>query len=113
METLVIFEQMTQSSNWNGRNALVTGATGLLGSALTAELLRRGCRVTALVRDHDPQSELLRSGTISQVTVVQGALEDYASLERAINENECDTVFHLGAQTTAQAMCCRIPKSMP
>jgi len=70
-----------------------------LGSALTAELLRRGTRVTALVRDPDPQSELIRSGTIQQVTVVQGALEDYASVERAINENEVDTVFHLGAQT--------------
>lgn len=70
-----------------------------MGSALTAELLRRGTRVTALVRDPDPQSELIRSGTIQQVTVVQGALEDYASVERAINENEVDTVFHLGAQT--------------
>jgi CDP-glucose 4,6-dehydratase len=100
LENLVASNQfMTPQSQWNTRCALVTGATGLLGSALTAELLRRGTRVTALVRDPDPQSELLRSGTIQQVTVVQGALEDYASIERAINENECDTVFHLGAQT--------------
>jgi CDP-glucose 4,6-dehydratase len=90
---------MQTTNSWGARCALVTGATGLLGSALIAELLRRGTRVTALVRDPDPQSELLRSGTINKVSVVQGALEDYASIERAINENECDTVFHLGAQT--------------
>jgi len=90
---------MEAENSWSSRCALVTGATGLLGSALIAELLRRGARVTALVRDADPQSELIRTGTIRHVTVSQGSLEDYASLERAINENECDTVFHLGAQT--------------
>jgi CDP-glucose 4,6-dehydratase len=31
--------------------------------------------------------------------VVNGELEDYAAVERAINEQEVDTVFHLGAQT--------------
>jgi CDP-glucose 4,6-dehydratase len=31
--------------------------------------------------------------------VVNGALEDYAAVERAINEHEIETVFHLGAQT--------------
>jgi CDP-glucose 4,6-dehydratase len=30
--------------------------------------------------------------------VVNGRLEDYDTLERAINEHEVDTVFHLGAQ---------------
>ncbi|MBL8230823.1 MAG: GDP-mannose 4,6-dehydratase [Bryobacterales bacterium] len=90
---------MTVDNWWNGRRVLITGATGLLGSAMAADLLRRGAQVTALVRDHDPQSELIRSGIIRKVTVVQGALEDYASVERAINENDCETVFHLGAQT--------------
>ena len=51
-----------------------------------------------LVRDWDPRSELVRSGTIQACRVVQGALEDYASLERAISEHEVDTVIHLGAQ---------------
>jgi CDP-glucose 4,6-dehydratase len=35
---------------------------------------------------------------IGRTTVVNGRLEDYATLERAINEHEVDTVFHLGAQ---------------
>lgn len=79
--------------------ALVTGATGLVGSCLTRRLVGRGDAVVVLVRDADPQSELLRSGTIDRVSVVNGCLEDYACVERAVNEHEVDTVFHLGAQT--------------
>lgn len=86
-------------SDWSGRVVLVTGATGLVGSWLTPKLLERGAKVVALVRDADPQSELVRSGTIARCTVVSGRLESLQDLERAVVEHEVDTVFHLGAQT--------------
>lgn len=84
---------------WAGRRVFVTGATGIVGSALVRRLVDEGAYVVALVRDWDPQSELIRSRTIDRCAVVTGALEDYGALERAINEHEVDTVFHLGAQT--------------
>lgn len=84
---------------WSGKRVFVTGATGMVGAWLVRELLSRGAYVVALIRDADPQSELFRSDTIAKVTVVNGALEDLWALERAINEHEVDTVFHLGAQT--------------
>ena len=84
---------------WDAKRVLVTGATGLVGSWLTRRLLERGAQVVVLVRDWDPQSDLVRSGTINRVTVVQGRLEEYADCERAISEHDIDTVFHLGAQT--------------
>jgi CDP-glucose 4,6-dehydratase len=84
---------------WTDRHVLVTGATGMIGSWLCHRLLEAGSRVVALVRDADPQSELLRSGTIDCLNVIQGRLEHYADVERAICEAEVDTVFHLGAQT--------------
>jgi CDP-glucose 4,6-dehydratase len=77
----------------------VTGATGFIGSWLARALLEQGAYVVTLVRDWDPQSALIRSGDVQKTRVVSGALEDYATLERAINEHEPDTVFHLGAQT--------------
>ncbi|CAN5270714.1 GDP-mannose 4,6-dehydratase [soil metagenome] len=86
-------------SNLSERRIFVTGATGIVGSWLVRRLLDEGAYVVALVRDADPQSELFRSGTVRQVSVVSGALEDYTTLERAINEHETDTVFHLAAQT--------------
>jgi CDP-glucose 4,6-dehydratase len=87
------------SSFWKDRRVFVTGATGIVGAWLVKDLLTRGACVVALVRDLDPQSELYRSKDIDRVSVVNGALEDFGSVERAINENEVDNVFHLGAQT--------------
>jgi CDP-glucose 4,6-dehydratase len=83
--------------------AFVTGATGLVGSALVRRLLADGTDVVALVLDPDPQSELYRSGTVERVTVVAGRLEDLDTVERAIAVHEPDTVFHLGAQTLVGA----------
>ena len=87
------------SDFWQGRKIFITGATGMIGSWLVKESLSAGASVVALVQDADPQSELYRSGDIQRVSVVSGALEDFWTLERAINLHEVDTVFHLGAQT--------------
>lgn len=87
------------SGFWQDRRVLVTGATGLVGSWLAKALVEQGTYLVALVRDWDPQSELVRSGAIHETHVVNGMLEDYAAIERAINEHEIETVFHLGAQT--------------
>lgn len=84
--------------NWSERKVFVTGATGIVGSWLVKRLLKLGAGVVILVRDWDPQTELVRSGDILRTSVVNGCLEDYGTLERAINEHEVDTVFHLGAQ---------------
>ncbi len=84
---------------WSNRRTFVSGATGLVGSWLVKALVAQQAYVVALVRDWDPHTELVRSGTINEVHVVNGVLEDYATIERAINEHEAETVFHLGAQT--------------
>ena len=84
---------------WIDRPVFVTGATGLLGSHLTAELLARGAEVVCLVRDRVARSHFYRLGLERRVAVVSGALEDQPLLTRALNEYEIETVFHLGAQT--------------
>lgn len=84
--------------SWRGKAVLVTGATGIVGSWLCRRLIAESAEVVVLIRDWDPRSELVRSGTIQSCRVVQGALEDYASLERAISEHEVGSVIHLGAQ---------------
>lgn len=88
---------------WRGRRVLVTGATGMVGAWLVKELLSRGASVVGLVRDADPQSELYRSGDVRGISVVNGRLEDFSTVERAVNEHGTDVVFHLGAQTIVGA----------
>lgn len=84
---------------WLDRPVFVTGCTGVLGSWLTIALVDAGAAVTGLVRDEVPFSYLRRSGYEDRIRVVRGDVTDYALLERALNEYESDTVFHLAAQT--------------
>lgn len=84
---------------WRRSRVFVTGASGLLGSALVSELVAQGADVTVLLRDWVPASRLVQSGLAGRTTVVGGDLQDLALLVRALNEYEIDTVFHLGAQT--------------
>ncbi|WP_394158102.1 GDP-mannose 4,6-dehydratase [Bacillus altitudinis] len=86
------------SGFWNGKNVFVTGCTGLLGSYLVKELIDQGANVTGLVRDQVPRSNLYQGGQFEKMNVVQGALEDMQTIERALGEYEIDTVFHLAAQ---------------
>ena len=84
---------------WPARSVLVTGAAGLVGSHLVAELLASGADVAVFLRDHDRRSELFRSGNIERVAVTEGELESLADVERAIAESGASVVFHLAAQT--------------
>jgi CDP-glucose 4,6-dehydratase len=90
---------VTNHDFWRERRVFVTGATGIVGSWLVRELLAHGASVAVLVRDADPQSELLRSGDVQRCTVFNGTVEDLWTLERAISLHESEYVFHLAAQT--------------
>ena len=96
-------ESVGVSEFWQGRRVFVTGGTGLVGSWLVRELVDLGADVTVLVRDFDPQSELIRSGLLKRTSVVNGAVEDYATIERALVGHDIGTVFHLAAQTIVGA----------
>jgi len=88
-----------QRQFWRDRPTLVTGASGLVGGWLVKRLQALGADVVCLVRDWVPQSELVRSGLVDDVTVVRGDIRDADLLERALGEYEVTTVIHLAAQT--------------
>jgi CDP-glucose 4,6-dehydratase len=85
-------------SFWKDRSVLVTGVTGFLGLWLTRRLLDQQANVVGLVRDVVPQSPFYGAGLVERITTVRGTVDDYAVLERVLNEYEVDTVFHLAAQ---------------
>lgn len=90
-------------SFWEGRKVLVTGCTGFLGWWLTSELVKNKAEVVGLVRDLTPKAPFFAKGTDKSITMVRGQIEDYDTVERAINEYEIDTVFHLAAQAIVGA----------
>ncbi len=74
--------------------ALVTGATGLVGSHLVRALRERGDAVRALVRDPERARSLLSEG--GEIELVKGDLLDPVSLERAARGVE--VVYHCAAR---------------
>jgi len=96
-------EKLTKPFTWKEVRVFVTGAAGFVGGWLVRALRENLANVVVLIHNSDPQSDLFRSGMISQVKVVNGRLEDFGVLEQAINENEIEVVLHLGAQTLVRA----------
>jgi len=86
-------------SYWNDKRVFVTGATGLLGSALVKEMVRNKADIVCLLRDWVPASELFRNENVNDVTIVSGAITNQLLIERTLGEYEIETVFHLAAQT--------------
>ena len=69
----------------------VTGATGFIGTALVAELVRCGNRVRALTRAASDRTGL----ALEHVSLVTGDILDRDSLERGMAG--CSRVFHVAA----------------
>jgi len=90
--------------DWKGKNVLVTGASGFVGSWLAKSLVEKKANVIALVRDHVPDSPLIYMGTYPKLkAVVDGDIINYHSVNRVFNEYDIDTCFHLAAQTIVGA----------
>ncbi len=90
-------------SFWQHRNVFVTGATGFVGAYITRKLIAQQARVICLQRDGVRANSLDLFNLRQHVTVIQGALEDYALMERILNEYEIESVFHLAAQAIVGA----------
>jgi CDP-glucose 4,6-dehydratase len=88
---------------WRGRSVLVTGAGGFVGSWLAKGLVEAGALVTVILRDEPGLSNFDLLGLASRTNVVRGSITDIALVERAVNEYEADTCFHLAAQAIVGA----------
>ena len=84
---------------WYGRQVLVTGAGGFIGSHLVESLAQNGARVRALVRYNsrgDPGLlSMLPRDLYAELEIIAGDLRDLPALMSAMRNVEI--VFHLGA----------------
>ncbi|HET7703577.1 MAG TPA: NAD-dependent epimerase/dehydratase family protein [Candidatus Limnocylindrales bacterium] len=83
------------TGDWSGRRVLVTGAAGLLGRAVCAELDRRGATVLGL----DIAWAGFDGPAPRALTQVDGDIRDRPLVERILREDRPDTLIHLAAQT--------------
>ena len=90
---------MVSEPYWRDRRVFITGATGLIGGWVLERVLELGADPVCLVRDDVARATAVRTGMLGRATVVRGAVEDLALLERALNEYEIESVIHLAAQT--------------
>ncbi|MDA8745125.1 NAD-dependent epimerase/dehydratase family protein [Rubripirellula amarantea] len=100
--------------------ALVTGATGFIGSHLVRDLTRRGCEVTCLVRKSSSLSSLNEYrprfviGDIMDIDAVQQAMEgadivyNLAGVTKALRESDFVEPNVTGARNVA-ACCSKAP----
>ncbi|HEV2952585.1 MAG TPA: GDP-mannose 4,6-dehydratase [Candidatus Dormibacteraeota bacterium] len=93
-----MLDTTTTPFHWNRRVALVTGVGGFVGSALAEGLLDRGATVVGIVRDAAGSRLLAELGLRDRIEVVYGSITDPGLVQRALNEYEIDSVFHLAAQ---------------
>jgi CDP-glucose 4,6-dehydratase len=82
---------------WRHRPVAVTGATGFLGTELTAQLVDLGANVVVVARDDLPTTAA--ASWRDKVSIVTGDVRDQELLERVFGEYEVATVLHLAAQT--------------
>lgn len=85
-----------------GKNVLVTGATGLVGSHLTEKLVAQGANVFITYRSVNPFSYLAEKDLAKKVVSVSCDIKNYDRVFEVMAKYEIEYVFHLAAQAIVQ-----------
>lgn len=78
-----------------GKNVVVTGGAGLIGSYLVERLVERGARVV-VADDFSKGRQSHLAGVIDRITIREGDLEQAAAMAHALDG--ADMVFHLASR---------------
>ncbi len=80
-------------------SVLITGATGFLGSWIVAELVKRGCQVTAsdLTSDHRRLDPLLPKAEQARIQWRPCDVTDGGALQAVVDEAQPSAIIHLAA----------------
>jgi len=88
----------TTVSNLAGKNVLVTGGTGLVGSHVVERLIQAGARVFCTIRSQDPRSYFFENKFQEKTTLVYCDINDGSRVFDVVTKYEIQYIFHLAAQ---------------
>ncbi len=88
-----------RTSQWRGRRVLVTGCTGFLGAAVTAELLNQQAHVIGLIRDRNAGAIFAREREAGLFHLVHGSIENTFRIHSALAIHEVSAIFHLAHES--------------
>jgi len=78
-----------------GKNILITGINGFVGSACAESFVRQGAHVVGIVKDFNRKTS---KWVTDNCSIVCGDIRDFDTLTYAISHYEIDYVLHLAAQ---------------
>ena len=79
------------------KKAVITGASGFIGKALTKKLLEEDIEVYAIVRSKNKVKEFLNNPFFH---VIESDLENYKNIDQNLIEQGTDAFFHLSWEGT-------------
>jgi len=82
-----------------GKNVLVTGGTGFIGSHLAERLITSKCNVIVPYQSLNPKSYFSRKKLGGYVILVQKDLKNFKRTLDIVTKYEIDFIFHLAAQS--------------
>jgi nucleoside-diphosphate-sugar epimerase len=99
------------TSQWRGRRVLVTGCTGFLGAAVTAELLNQQAHVIGLIRDRNMGAMFAREREAGLFHLIHGRIENTFRIHSAVAIHEVSAIFHL-AHESAEPKASSMPSEV-
>ncbi len=84
---------------WKGKNVLITGYEGFLGSHLTRALLKYGAKISGIDILTRRKKTILSNKELSKIRIIRGSVENFSLVSKIINENKIAFIFHLAAKS--------------
>jgi len=91
-------ENMEIKNKFFGKNVLVTGGTGFVGSHLVEELVNQGANVITTFEYTDPLSYFMKKELDKKVIIANVDVGEFDKVMDLVTKFETEYIFHLAAQ---------------
>src|SRR4051812_43170805 len=82
----------------SGKNVLVTGGAGFVGSHLVEKLLALDAKVFVLDKNFEQDGYFKSAGLENKVVIIHQDLKEFEKVKRHILENKIEYIYHIAAE---------------